>query len=87
MPYFTNAGPKSGPILRGDGYGPIDVLKGSGGGPRIGMARPVGSTRWGIVIWEIALRGAALPGRWIVLGREFVPHLPAGPPADATGQL
>src|SRR5215831_6374305 len=83
MPYFTDAGPKSGPILRGDDYGPIDVLKGQGDRTPIGTALSVGSTPWGIAVWAITVRGAVVPGRWIVLGREFVPHLPAGPPADA----
>src|SRR5262249_51521548 len=69
-----------------------DVLKGQGDRTPIETALSVGSTPWGIAVWAITVRGAVVPGRWIVLGREFVPHLPAGPPADApegdpTGQL
>ena len=72
--YFTNAGWESGPILLADHYDSIDVfIGGPGGGPPLGMALPGGSTEGGIVIWEIFIRGVAVPGRWIVLGRQFLP--------------
>ena len=74
MPYFTNVGPRSGPILQAYGYGAIDVLEAPDDRTPIGTARPVGATPGGIAIWEVALRGAAVPGHWIVLGREFLPR-------------
>jgi hypothetical protein len=70
--YFTNVGPKSGPILRASEHDSVPVLPDRDGRTPIGTARRAGSTPNGVVIWEIAVRGAALPGRWIVLGREFV---------------
>jgi hypothetical protein len=70
---FTDAGPQSGPILWRDDHHPIDVLANPGDYMPIGTARPVGCTESGIAIWEILLRSAVLPGRWIVLGREFLP--------------
>jgi hypothetical protein len=39
----------------------------------IGTARLAGCTTSGIAIWEISLAHAKVPGRWIVLGREFLP--------------
>jgi hypothetical protein len=74
MAYYTNVGPKSGPFFRADEHDSVDVLEDPGGRTPIGTARRAGSTPGGIVIWEIAVRGAAVPGRWIVLGREFVPR-------------
>jgi hypothetical protein len=71
--YFTNAGRESGPILLADHYDSIDVFGDPGDGPPIGMALPGGSTEGGIVIWEIVIRGVTVPGRWIVLGRRFLP--------------
>jgi hypothetical protein len=74
MRYSTNAGRKSGPILCGDDYDAIDVFRDPDNHTPIGTARPVGRTEGGIVIWEITIRGAGVPGRWIVLGREFLPR-------------
>jgi hypothetical protein len=70
---FTNAGPKSGPILWREGHLPIDVLRERGDRTPIGEANPVGCTEGKIAIWEIVLRGAVVTGHWIVLGREFLP--------------
>jgi hypothetical protein len=81
--YYCNDGPKSGPILWRDGYGAIDVFGDPDDRTPIGTALSVGSTPNGIVIWELAARDVALPGCWIVLGREFLPRLPARPSADA----
>jgi hypothetical protein len=71
--HFPNTGPESGPILWRDGHRPIDVLEHRGDGTPIGTANPVGRTEGGIAIWEIVIRGEGVPGRWIVLGREFRP--------------
>jgi hypothetical protein len=72
MLYLTNAGPKSGPILWRDHYEAIDVLVAPDDYTRIGTALPVGRTEGGIAIWDIFVRGEAVPGRWIVIGREFL---------------
>jgi hypothetical protein len=72
MPYLTNAGPKSGPILWRKDCAAIDVLKRPGDGTPIGRAMPAGCTEGGITIWDIIIQGRAIPGRWIVLGREFL---------------
>jgi hypothetical protein len=52
---------------------PIDVLEHRGDCTPIGTARSVGRTESGIAIWEVVIRGARVPARWIVLGWEFLP--------------
>jgi hypothetical protein len=74
MPYFTNVGPGSGPILQAYGYRTLDVFEDPGDATPIGTAQPVGSTPWGIAVWAITVRGKAVLGRWVVLGREFMPR-------------
>jgi hypothetical protein len=73
MPYYTNIGPRSGPILRSDGYGKIAVRAAPDDRTAIGTASPIGSTEGGVAIWQLAVGGAKIPGIWIVLGREFRP--------------
>jgi hypothetical protein len=70
-PDFTNAGPGSGPSLWRDDCGCIDVLEHPRDRRPIGTARPVGRTEGGIAIREILSRVAAVPGGWVVPGREF----------------
>jgi hypothetical protein len=72
MPYLTNAGPRSGPILCRDRYDAIDVLVGPDDRTPVGTATPVGCTEGGIVVWDIIIRGRVMPGRWIVLSRQFL---------------
>ena len=71
--YFTGAGPRSGPFLWREDRAPITVLSGAGDETPIGWATPVGCTESGIAIWEIFPASAKVPGRWIVLGGEFLP--------------
>jgi hypothetical protein len=73
MGYYTSAGPKSGTILWRDHCPAIAVLRDPGDRAPIGTARRVGSTASGIAIWEIVVGYSEVPGRWIVLGREFLP--------------
>jgi hypothetical protein len=73
MAYFTDAGPESGPILWGAGLGPIKVLDAPDRYLAIGTATPAGQTEGGLALWQLTIGGAALPGRWLVLGREFLP--------------
>jgi hypothetical protein len=71
--FFTNAGPRSGPILWRDDGAAIDVLRNPDDPVPIGTARPAGRTERGIAIWEMIIGHAEVPGRWIVLGGEFLP--------------
>jgi hypothetical protein len=74
LKFFTNVGPRSGPILWRDDCTAVDVLRNPDDLAPIGTARPAGRTESGITIWEIIIGHAELPGRWIVLGREFLPR-------------
>jgi hypothetical protein len=71
--YYTNAGHTSGAILWGGDRATIDVLRDPGDFTPIGTATQVGQTASGIAIWQIVIGYVAVPGRWIVLGREFLP--------------
>jgi hypothetical protein len=72
MGFYTNAGPMSGTILWRDDHATIDVLRDPGDLAPMGTARRVGSTASGIALWEIVVGYTPVPGRWIVLGREFL---------------
>lgn len=69
---LTNAGPKSGPILWPDGYAAPSVLPARGDHRPIGMALEVGWGEGGVSLSKLTVHGAELPGRWVVVGREFV---------------
>jgi hypothetical protein len=71
--YFTNVGPKAGPILRRHGRGDIGVLGSPDNKMPIAMALGAGRTDDGIAIWRMTVRGAEVPGRWIVVDWEFWP--------------
>jgi hypothetical protein len=73
MAYFTDSGPKSGPILSRDGLGVIDVFRTRDERTPIGPASPVGLTAGGVVVWRLTVDDAKVAGRWIVLGGEFLP--------------
>jgi hypothetical protein len=72
--YFTDAGPKSGPLLAPHDPAALAVLRAPGDRSPIGSAVLAGSTDGGIALWKLTVRGAEIPGRWIVLGREFRPQ-------------
>jgi hypothetical protein len=72
MTYFTDVGPRSGPILWRDSFGPIEVFRAPHDRPAIGQATPVGRTEGGIALWELTVGGARVLGRWLVLGRQFL---------------
>jgi hypothetical protein len=69
--FFTTAGPRSGPILWREDGAAIDVLRHADDLAPIG---PAGRTDSGIALWEIIIEPTAVPGLWIVLGREFLPR-------------
>jgi hypothetical protein len=39
----------------------------------IGMASPVGRTEGGLAVWCLTVRGADVPGRWVIIDRRSVP--------------
>jgi hypothetical protein len=39
----------------------------------IGLALAIGRSDEEVEVWELTVRGAELPGRWVVVDREFRP--------------
>jgi hypothetical protein len=71
MRYFANVGPDRGPILWRDAKGAIGVLQAPEDHMPIGMALGCGPDGAGVATWSLTVRGADLPGRWVVIDREF----------------
>ena len=73
--YFSDVGPRTGPFLRRTVNGKvISVIGSRAPGTSIGRARPCG---WDVEVaqlWKLTVNGAELPGRWIVINREFRPE-------------
>ena len=80
MRYFTNVGPVRGPVLKGNVAGAkdtvpgaIDVLEALDKPVPIGGALCTGRDAMGIAVWRLVVHNATVPGRWIVVDREFRP--------------
>ena len=72
--YFTNAAPRSGLFLGRETNGAaIGVLESLTQEIPVGAALPSGWGDDGISLGRLFVRGAALPGRWIVVDRAFRP--------------
>jgi len=78
--YFSELGPRSGPFLRRDVKGRVIGVMGSPvPGAALGTARPCGWDVEGAQLWKLTVNGAELPGRWIVINREFRPEQSSSP--------
>jgi hypothetical protein len=74
MPSFTDVGPKSGPYLhRDDLEAAFGVLQARHVHTYIGIALPVGWDEADRSLWRLTVHGAEVPGRRIVVHREFRP--------------
>jgi hypothetical protein len=71
--YFTDVGPDRGPLLYGTVPGAISVLEALDKPMPIGMALAVGVDAAGCALWALTVAGDDLPGRWVVVDREFHP--------------
>jgi hypothetical protein len=71
--YLTNVGPDRGPVLSGTVPGAIGVLAALDQPMPIGMALCVGVDAGGRALWTLTVDGDDLPGRWVVVDREFTP--------------
>jgi hypothetical protein len=72
MEYFTNAsGP--GPVRYGRLPGSIGILEALDKPMPIGIASEIGRTERGLAVWQLAIDGADVPGRWIIIDRRYVP--------------
>jgi hypothetical protein len=73
MSYFTNIGPKSGPILGRHRLVAIGVFHAPDDPMPVGMALAGGRDDEEMEVWELTVRGVELPGKWVVVAREFHP--------------
>ena len=73
MRYFANVGPDRGPLLYSTVPGAIGVLEALDKPMPIGMALRVGRDDAGRALWALTVAGDDLPGRWVVVDREFHP--------------
>jgi hypothetical protein len=73
MPYFTNLGPKSGPILYRDGHDAIGVLQARDNHWPIGMALGTGWDDRGRKVSRLTVHRAKVREQWIAVDREFRP--------------
>jgi hypothetical protein len=39
----------------------------------IGMASEIGRSEGGLAVWVLAVQGANVPGRWVIIDRRCVP--------------
>jgi hypothetical protein len=73
MTYFANIGPRSGPILGRHRLVAIGVLQAPDDRSPIGMALAIGRDDEDVEVWELTVGDFELPGRWVVVDREFRP--------------
>lgn len=76
--YYSNHGPRRGPLREWEVVGSVDVLPDPGQGSPIGQAHPLGPDRDGNAEFMLRVGGKSLEGRWLLVGREFVRALEAG---------
>jgi hypothetical protein len=69
--YFTNVGQDRGPLLHGTVPGAIGVIEDLDQPMPVGMALRVGVDAAGRALWALTIDGDDLPGRWVVVDREF----------------
>jgi hypothetical protein len=74
MGYFADTGPWSGPILWRDGHHAIGVLESRDADIPVGRALGCGFGWDGVALWRLIVHNVAVPGKWIVVGREFWPE-------------
>jgi hypothetical protein len=63
----------AGPVRYGRFPGSIEVLDSPDHPMPIGTAYEAGWTEDGLPVWRLAIEGDDLPGRWVIVDREFRP--------------
>jgi hypothetical protein len=61
----------AGTIRYGQIPGAIGVLDAPDQPMPIGMASRIGRTEGGLAVWQLAIHGADVPGRWVIVDREL----------------
>src|SRR5262249_5056469 len=72
-PYYANAGPARGPLRYGDVPGAVGAREPRDKPMPTGMALRVGRDDAGRALWELVVDDVLVPGRWVVIDREFRP--------------
>jgi hypothetical protein len=76
--YFTNDGPRSGPIRWEHRIDALGVLESPTNHMPIGMALSFGEDGRRRSLWRLTVHGAKVPGVFIVVDREFIPAQEGG---------
>ncbi len=79
MSYYTNVGPLRGPVRSGEYPFAIAVLDSRHSISPVGMAFGVGRTDDSLAVWRLTVDGAEVPGRFVIVDREFRPVGSADP--------
>jgi hypothetical protein len=72
MEYFTNACTKGRVRYRQLVASAIGILDSPDNNMAIGMAFHSGRSTDGLALWRLKVRGADLPGRWVVIDGQFI---------------
>jgi hypothetical protein len=73
MRYFANVGPERGPVLHGTVPGAVGVLEAPDKPMPIGQALCIGRDAAGGAFWALIVDDKIVPGRWVIINREFHP--------------
>ena len=73
MRYFTDAGPFRGPLLHRIWPDAIGVIEDLEKPIPVGMTLCVGRDDAGRALWALTVDSDDVPGRWVVIDREFQP--------------
>jgi hypothetical protein len=71
--YFANVGPVKGPVLHQSVPSAIGVLEAPDNHMPIGKAMCRTWDEQGLAVWTLTVHGKELPGRFIIIDREFRP--------------
>jgi hypothetical protein len=71
--YFANVGPAKGPVKHRSVPSAIGVLESPDNHMPIGMAMCRTWDEQGLAVWTLTVHGQELPGRWVIIDREFRP--------------
>jgi hypothetical protein len=70
-PYYASIGPRRGPLIYSEAVLGIAVTKRWRGRVPVGSALCVGRDKTGVALWELTVGKTVMPGRWVVIDREF----------------
>jgi hypothetical protein len=82
LDYYANVGPARGPALYRDTPPTVGVLEALDNLMPIGMATEAGWTENGVALWSLTVHGVALPGRWSIMNRRFIPQFKSATDPD-----